>query len=156
MRCENEMSKKSRLKKLAARLGKLEQVAALPYRMGEQGLEFLVITSRRTKRLIVPKGWPMPGKHHAAAAAVEADEEAGVKGRIDHEPFGSFEYLKEVGSKPIPVEACVFPLRVKKVKSTWKECRQRKRKWLPAEEAAARLDDSGLRLLVRRYAERVS
>ena len=104
------MSKKSRLKKLAARLGKLEQVAALPYRMGEQGLEFLVITSRRTKRLIVPKGWPMPGKHDAAAAAIEADEEAGVKGRIDPRPFGSFEYLKEVGSKPIPVEAASFPL----------------------------------------------
>jgi 8-oxo-dGTP pyrophosphatase MutT (NUDIX family) len=146
------MGKKSKLRELAARLGSLEQVAALPYRFGEQGLEFLVITSRRTKRLIVPKGWPMPGKTDASAAAIEANEEAGVKGWVSEEPCGSFEYLKAIDDDPIRISTAVYPLHVRKVKTHYKERKQRKRKWLCADDAATRLADQQLRVLVRSYA----
>jgi hypothetical protein len=44
---------------------------------------------------------------------------------------------------------------VKKVKSDWKERKDRKRKWLTADEAGAELDDSGLRALVQRYADKL-
>lgn len=143
------MGKKSKLRKMAARTGKLEQVAALPYRLGRQGIEILVVTSRRTKRLVIPKGWPMPGIAHAAAAAIEANEEAGVKGEIADKPIGSFEYMKDLGGDAIRVEASVFPLKVRKVKSSWKERKQRRRIWMPVEQAVRKLDDAGLRSLVR-------
>jgi 8-oxo-dGTP pyrophosphatase MutT (NUDIX family) len=93
------MGKKSKSRKLAEAFGRAEQVAALPYRLRDEGLEFLVITSRRRKRLIVPKGWPMQGKENSAAAAIEADEEAGVKGVIAASPVGSFNYLKGRSSR---------------------------------------------------------
>lgn len=146
---------KKKLKRMAEKMGLLRQVAALPYRVRENTVEFLVITSRRHQRLIVPKGWPIAGLTDAQAAATEADEEAGVKGRIEQEPFASFDYIKEIGGLFVPANAAVFPLRVKKVKSDYKERRQRKRKWMSAEEASERLDDSGLKQLVRRYAERL-
>jgi 8-oxo-dGTP pyrophosphatase MutT (NUDIX family) len=149
------MGKKSKLKKLAARLGKLEQVAALPYRLGRQGIEILVITSRRTQRLIIPKGWPSPGIADAAAAANEANEEAGVKGRVAEHPIGSFDYMKALGNDVIRVTASVFPLQVTKIKSSWKERKQRKRTWMPIERAARELDDADLGLLVRMNSEQL-
>jgi 8-oxo-dGTP pyrophosphatase MutT (NUDIX family) len=145
------MSKKSRLKKLAVRDGKLEQVAALPFRRGKGGVEILVVTSRRTKRLIIPKGWPMHGISNARAAQIEADEEAGVKGFIGILPLGTFDYVKVIGSKGITVTASVYPLEVEKVKSSWKERKQRKRKWLSVKNAAERLDDAGLRSLIESH-----
>ena len=38
-----------------------EQIAALPYRL-QHGLEILILTSRETRRWIIPKGWPIRGK----------------------------------------------------------------------------------------------
>lgn len=59
----------------------LRQVASLPLRRSEDGkIEVLLVTSRETRRWIIPKGWPMKGKKQHEAAAIEAEEEAGVIG----------------------------------------------------------------------------
>jgi len=143
------MKKKTRLIAQARREGVLQQVAALPYRYRDNGeIDFLVITSRRTKRLIVPKGWPMKGKPDYRAAAIEAHQEAGVRGEIVNQPIGSFSYIKDVNDVQIPVTANVFPLEVKKVKGRWKEDASRKRKWMSAAKAAEMLSDRGLAELV--------
>ena len=52
------------------------QFAALCYRRRKTGVEVLLVTSRDTKRWIIPKGWPMNGLTPANAAAQEAGEEA--------------------------------------------------------------------------------
>ncbi|MDB5526757.1 MAG: hypothetical protein JWM58_4520 [Rhizobium sp.] len=143
------MKKKAKLIELAHKEGVLQQVAALPYRFRTNGkIDFLIITSRRTKRLIVPKGWPIAGTPDCDAAAIEAEEEAGVRGNIGNQPIGSFSYVKDFSDVLIPVIANVFPLRVKKVKSHWKERARRKRKWMSAAKAAAVLSDRGLAELV--------
>lgn len=145
------MKKKNRLIAQARKEGGLLQVAALPYRYRDNGkIDFLVITSRRTKRLIVPKGWPIDGKPDCVAAAIEAHEEAGVRGNIGNEPIGSFSYMKDLDDVSVPVTASVFPLRVKKVKSRWKEGASRKRKWMSAAKAAALLSDRELAEIVTR------
>ena len=46
------------------------QYAALPYRVSGGVLEILLITSRRTRRWIVPKGWPVEGLEPAQCAAM--------------------------------------------------------------------------------------
>jgi hypothetical protein len=51
------------------------QIAALPWRRGQQGLEIMLVSSRQTKRWVIPKGWPMKGRKPYAAAAQEAREE---------------------------------------------------------------------------------
>jgi len=95
----------------------------------------------------------MRGIKDARAAAIEAREEAGVAGKIGTRPLGSFDYLKQVGSDPIKVTTSVFPLRVCTIWSSWKEKRQRKRKWMPIEQAARELDDAGLRALIQQYSK---
>ena len=74
---------------------KLEkQVAALPYRRRGKKLEVLLITSRETRRWVIPKGWPMKGKKDWNAAAIEGLEEAGIKGDVGHKSVGTFRYVK--------------------------------------------------------------
>jgi hypothetical protein len=75
--------------------------------------------------------------------------------QVEAEPFATFGYIKEVGDQQIPIDAVVFPIRVKRLKADYKERKERKRKWLSAEDAAEKLDDSGLRSLVTRYAEKL-
>ena len=62
------------------------QYAALPYRIVRRRVEILLITSRDTRRWVIPKGWPMKGLKPQDAAAVEAAEEAGLIGEVEGRP----------------------------------------------------------------------
>ncbi len=82
-----------------------KQVAALPVRLDAAGQpRVLLITSRETRRFIVPKGWPMKGRKDYRAAAIEAQQEAGVIGRVHKKPVGSYLYWKRRADKlrPLP------------------------------------------------------
>ena len=71
------------------------QYGALPYRFTvDAALEILLVTTRQTKRWIVPKGWPIKGLKPAKSAAREAFEEAGVRGRVGARAIGHFTYDK--------------------------------------------------------------
>jgi 8-oxo-dGTP pyrophosphatase MutT (NUDIX family) len=69
------------------RLRECEQVAAVCYRLGSEGVEFLLIRTRGSGRWTFPKGSTEAGLTHAQAAALEAFEEAGVHGRIQEASF---------------------------------------------------------------------
>ena len=56
------------------------QYAVLPYREIKSEVQILLVTSRGTRRWIIPKGWPQRGTPPHRAAAREAFEEAGVVG----------------------------------------------------------------------------
>jgi 8-oxo-dGTP pyrophosphatase MutT (NUDIX family) len=59
------------------------QFAVLPWRISEGGTrQIMLLTSRETRRWVIPKGWPMKGRKPAEAAAQEAYEEAGLIGHI--------------------------------------------------------------------------
>ena len=49
-------------------------------------MRILLITSRGTRRWVIPKGWPMRGLKPQEAAAVEAAEEAGIVGEVEDQP----------------------------------------------------------------------
>src|SRR5205085_5647367 len=73
------------------------QSAALPWRRtGKGDLEVLLITSRETRRWVIPKGWPIKGKSSAKSAAREAFEEAGVTGKVKKSPVGTYAYDKRL------------------------------------------------------------
>ncbi|HYG27205.1 MAG TPA: NUDIX hydrolase [Caulobacteraceae bacterium] len=113
------------------------QYGALPWRLGPSGLEVLMITTRTTRRWIIPKGWPMEGRAPHEAAAQEAWEEAGVRGEVSTRAAGAFDYdkLKTFGRvKRIRVE--VFPLEVVEEAAVWPEAAQRERRWFAQAEAA--------------------
>ena len=69
--------KSKKAEKIARRGEMLDQIGALPYRRGPSGaVEFLLLTSRGTRRFVIPKGWRIKGKSDSQAAAVEARQEA--------------------------------------------------------------------------------
>ena len=127
------------------------QVAALPLRVvSKNRLEILMITSRETKRWVVPKGWPMEGRTDWQAAAEEALEEAGVTGSVLKKSVGSYRYTKIRKDQPdLPCDVSLFPMLVKEEMLRWKEMHERKRKWFSLSSAAKRVWEKELRSLLR-------
>ncbi len=127
------------------------QYAALPYRIADE-VEVLLISSRETRRWILPKGWPMKGRKPHAAAAQEALEEAGVKGKISKEPVGFYHYLKRMknGSQQT-CHVTVFPMRVSRQRKTWPEMHQRVTRWFPLHEAAELVGEPELQEVIRNF-----
>lgn len=138
----------------------IRQVAALPYRTADGSndpampLFVLLITSRQTKRWVVPKGNLMIGKMSHEAAAIEAEEEAGVRGLVSPLPLGHFRYDKiYADGRSALAEVELFPLAVNEVRKTWLEMDQRKRRWFAIGEAADAVDEAELGELIRRFGD---
>ncbi|GAA6207208.1 NUDIX hydrolase [Cognatishimia sp. WU-CL00825] len=113
------------------------QFAALIYRVRNGKIQILLITSRRTGRWIIPKGWPMLGKRPAEAAAQEAWEEAGIRGKALPQCLGVFSYYKNTSiERSLPCLVMVYPLRAKRLEKDFPEKGQRKRKWFSQKKAA--------------------
>jgi 8-oxo-dGTP pyrophosphatase MutT (NUDIX family) len=75
----------SQLRKMKSR----EQVAAVCFRIGKRGIEFLLVRTDGG-RWTFPKGGAESGLSHAQSAALEAFEEAGVHGRMEEASFASY------------------------------------------------------------------
>ncbi|RJT40682.1 NUDIX domain-containing protein [Mesorhizobium waimense] len=128
----------------------IRQVAAVPFRLDNSGsAEVLLITSRKTGRFIVPKGWPMKGKSGRKAAVTEAREEAGVTGKALKEPLGAYSYWKRLSNRFVNVTVTVYLLEVVDTLPDWKEGAQRKRAWLSPADAAMLIDEPQLASLLR-------
>ena len=127
------------------------QFAALCYRVKNDKLRVCLVTSRRSRRWIVPKGWPMDGQTPFDAAATEAFEEAGVRGKVQMRPVGVFSYYKVRTEDELPCLAVVYPLKVKKVLKDWPEKKERERKWLSRKKAAALVDDPELSTIILNF-----
>lgn len=116
----------------------IKQIAALPWRRDAHGrLEILLVTSRTSRRWILPKGWPISGMSGAEVAHTEAVEEAGVDGIVAAVPVGSYEYVKDRGQRSARRgHAEVYALEVTDERQVWKEMHQRERRWVSATEGA--------------------
>ncbi|PVM92977.1 NUDIX hydrolase [Caulobacter endophyticus] len=134
--------------------GKRRQVAALPWRAQGAGLEILLVSSRETRRWVIPKGWPMKDRLDHQAAAQEAYEEAGLDGVIVETPFGDYEYLKRLKSGAGRlVKVDVYPMKVTGEHATWPEKGQRTLRWVTPVEAALAVQEPELRALIARFAQ---
>lgn len=128
------------------------QYGALPWRMNDHGVQILLITSRRTRRWIIPKGWPMDGYKPTTCAAREAEEEAGVTGEIGKSAVGHFRYMKLLrNGMEMPCRVEVFPLKVTKECNNWDEEDARQRRWCSVREAAAAVAEPQLKMVIRRF-----
>ena len=126
------------------------QSSVLPYQVGENGLEIMMVTSIRRRRWIIPKGVVEPDMTPQDSAAKEAFEEAGIKGIVIPEPLGRYHYKKWAG-----ICRCdVFAMKVETVLDEWQEQDDREREWVDAKEAVDRLRHKRLKTIVRRFIER--
>lgn len=125
------------------------QVAALPLRRAKNGaLKILLVTSRGTGRWIVPKGWPSKRLTDRKAAAREARQEAGVKGKVAPRAIGSYRYVKPELGDASPIDVTVFLLSVLKRSKRWPEKRQRRRAWFNLLEASGKIQEPELSSLI--------
>ena len=142
------------IKKKAVRKAKngerIRQVAAIPFRLGADGdIEVMLVTSRTTRRFIVPKGWPMKGKSGRKAATIEAQEEAGVLGKTLKQPAGTYSYWKRLTNRFVRVDVTVYLLAVTEELANWQEAKRRQRAWLAPEDAAVLIDEPELSTLLK-------
>jgi len=120
------------------------QSAVIPYRQRDGALQVLMITSRKKRHWIVPKGIKEPELSPQASAAKEALEEAGIEGRVSERPIGSYRYRKWGGTCTVEV----FTMAVDEVHPTWDES-YRDREWVPLEAAVDRIENRDLKALLR-------
>ena len=148
------MTKAKQKIKLATAGRVLEQVAALPYRWSEAGaLEILVMSSRQTHRVIIPKGWPMKNRKDWKSAQIEAREEVGVVGEVSRKRIGQYRYWKRLEAHFVLCKVSVFPLAVKRQLDDWPERHERAHKWLTPEDAALLVDETDLGKLIIEFAK---
>jgi hypothetical protein len=115
-------------------------------------VELLLVTSRETKRWVLPKGNRIKGMAPHTAAAQEALEEAGVVGATCPAPLGSYRYRKRLASgAALLVDVEVFPFAVTEELEDWPERAQRTRRWFPVGEASAAVDELDLKELIRGF-----
>jgi 8-oxo-dGTP pyrophosphatase MutT (NUDIX family) len=130
------------------------QVASLPLTVGDDGIKrVLLLTSRETKRWVIPKGWPMKGRKPYEAAEQEALEEAGVTGRAKKKPIGTYTYFKRREAHFDVCRVDVYLLMVEKQLKTWREKGQREVQWFTLGEAAELVQEPGLIALLRNVAQ---
>lgn len=129
------------------------QFGALCYRVKKGGkVQVLLITSRTSRRWIIPKGWPMDGKTPAESAAVEAWEEAGVRGVSDGRCIGMFSYSKETDEMgALPCLAMIFAIEVTDCAETYPENEERERIWVSRRKAAKLVDEPELSHVIQSF-----
>ena len=128
------------------------QYAALPFRMDVTGSpEILLITTRETRRWIVPKGWPIANLSPRQVAAREAYEEAGLIGTMLNGPaFGTYKYDKVLpGGAAAPCRVKVFAMQVQRQHARWPEMHQRRTRWCNPDLAATLVTEPELARIFR-------
>jgi 8-oxo-dGTP pyrophosphatase MutT (NUDIX family) len=122
----------------------IRQAGVIPINDGQ----ICVVSSRSGKRWVVPKGCLEPGKTAAEIALQEAWEEAGLVGALQPDPVGTYFYEKA----GFTCHVTVFLMNVTDSASDWPECHFRERRWLSVAQALERIEDAGLRELIREAA----
>jgi 8-oxo-dGTP pyrophosphatase MutT (NUDIX family) len=130
---------------------KFKQFAALPYRLRDGDVEILLVTTRKKRRWSVPKGWPIKRSTPQQTAAIEAYEEAGVRGLVTAKRIGRFKKRRVKKNQSVLCDVQIFPLEVKHQQGDWPEKQQRSRIWVNSRQAAALVKKPGLRRAIKTF-----
>ncbi len=129
-----------------------KQFGALPYRMRDEDIEILLITTRKKRRWSIPKGWPIKNITPQRTAAVEAYEEAGVRGATSSKKVGKFKKKRLKNKRSVVCDVEIFPLQVSSLQRSWPEKHERSRVWVKPNEAAKLVKKPGLRRAIKNFA----
>ena len=112
----------------------------------------MLVTSRETKRWVLPKGNQISGLAPHASAAHEAEEEAGVIGAACPTSIGHYRYRKRRrNGASLMLDVEVFPIAVTTELDEWDEQDERERRWFTLAEAASAVDEPDLQQLIRNF-----
>ncbi|MCA8924307.1 MAG: NUDIX domain-containing protein [Planctomycetes bacterium] len=127
------------------------QAGAVVYRTGPWGGLEVLLVSRSTSGWGFPKGGIKRSQSATIAARAEALEEAGVLGRIDPLPLGSYRYRK----RRLRRHVVVYAMRAERLLERWDEEQRRTRVWVPLREASRMLASERARPLLDALKERL-
>ncbi|XP_059643291.1 nudix hydrolase 17, mitochondrial-like [Cornus florida] len=100
-------------------------------------LEFLLISSQKSERMMFPKGGWEIDESMEQAASRETLEEAGAVGIVEHK-LGNWSFKSK--SQGTFHDGHMFPLRVTELLDSWPEENVRRRAWMTAKEAREACD----------------
>ena len=120
---------------------RVEQVAAVCYRVRGTSIEFLLVRTRKG-RWTFPKGGAEAGLTYAQAAALEAFEEAGVHGRIEEASFARYRRGKRGNTRESANVETVVHAHLCEVLRLGAQELNRNRTWFSPEKAKAELRES--------------
>jgi 8-oxo-dGTP pyrophosphatase MutT (NUDIX family) len=141
------------MSKQTNRHGRGRQFAALPVSEGDGETIVLLVTSRDTRRWVLPKGWAEKGLTGPQLAAKEAFEEAGIVGEVAAKSVGSYTYMKLLPKgRSADCKVDVFPMYVDRLLDDWPERNERERQWFTLPQAAMAVDDGELVILLLQLA----
>lgn len=124
----------------------IKKSAIIPYRIGRQGLEILLVTKSTSDEWVIPKGKIDAPLKPLVSATKEAFEEAGVLGRPHPIRVGSF--YDNSSSEPIPT--FLLEVEVELDEKDWLEKNKRSRLWIDADDCSDYINDNDLLAVVRR------
>jgi 8-oxo-dGTP pyrophosphatase MutT (NUDIX family) len=128
------------------------QYACLPFRVEDGHPLVMMITSRETRRWILPKGQPETGRHPWEVAAQEAYEEAGLVGSVSTKAVAAYDSVKRMRSgEDLPCTVRVFLFAVEQELDDWPERAERERRWMSPGEAALAASEAPLAQLLLEF-----
>ncbi|MBF0422388.1 MAG: NUDIX hydrolase [Magnetococcales bacterium] len=125
-----------------------KQSAVIPVVRRGGVIEVMLITSRKKKRWLVPKGIIEKNHTPASSAAKEALEEAGILGKPLSYSIGKYRYKKWGGVCTVEV----FVMFVDRELDKWLES-YRERRWYSLNKAIKTVEESGLKKILGRLEE---
>ncbi|WP_407696893.1 NUDIX hydrolase [Skermanella mucosa] len=109
----------------------------------------LMVTSRETRRWVVPKGWQEKKIADPEQAAREAYEEAGAIGQVGMKPIGAYRYEKRLkNGRSKTLDVAVYLFEVEELLDEWPEMDERERRWMTPAQAALAVDEGSLAALL--------
>lgn len=130
---------------------KLAQSATLGYRWTKWGPQLILITSKGTRRWVLPKGGIKPSQKPHEAAVEEAFEEAGITGRISRNCIGVYGYQKANHKLGAYCTVRVYPMKVTAQLPDWPERKERRREWVAFDVAASRVREKDLKRIIQSF-----
>ena len=141
-RLRGDLSRLPILGSETARTSPLSQSGVLAFRRLENGeVSILLVRKPHSKNWGIPKGNAVAHLSLADNAAKEAFEEAGVRGRIDPRPAGTYRAVKRKNHLQLVIEVCVYLFEVTDIAKKWPEKDRRDIKWCSPREAAILLHE---------------
>lgn len=129
----------------------MHKIGVIPFRLKNDHLELLFVTSQTRRRWILPKGNP---EQHESAEDVchrEAFEEAGIYGTVLHRfPITSV-ITSQSGNSIDKVPVTYYPMLVDVEAKKWPEDRERKRRWVPFSKFKKLVRDEDVRKIIHNF-----
>lgn len=127
------------------------QSGVIPFKIEENEIKVLLITSRKKRKWIIPKGIVEPHLSALQSARKEAEEEAGVTGEVLPAPIGMFKSEKWDGECTV----VVYAMKVNKIFKKWDEDYFRKRKWMTISDAVKAINNQEIVPILKNLEENI-